>query len=152
MAQTQARFGLAIPQVFIDNESPDLSAIRTVCQRADEAGLHSLWVQGQLLGKAPVVEPIVLLSYVAAFTERALLGTSVIISLDHNPVYLAKQIASLDQVSGGRLIVGIGTGSSNTIARVGGVPRDKPAARMLENMAMMRLLWNEEEAVFDGEF
>ena len=101
--------GIAIPQVFSDT-AVDINLIQQFVQKAETLGYDSLWVQESIVGPVPVLEPLSLLTYAAALTSRLRLGTSVMLTVLRNPVQLAKLVASLDQLSQGRLTVGIGIG------------------------------------------
>lgn len=147
----RVRIGLALPQVFVD-EPVDPQQTRVVAQRAEALGLDSLWTQSQLVGRAAVLEPITTLSFVAACTERIRLGIAVVVVTEHQPVQLAKQLATLDHLAQGRLVVSLGTGAPGVTAAVGGLPMDRPVARLLETAQLMRHLWTDEVANFDGQF
>ena len=101
--------GIAIPQAFPDG-NVDMELVRAYVTRAEALGYHSLWVQDQTIGGTPSLEPISLLCYVAAAAQRIRLGVSVLVTTVRNPVHLAKQLGSLDHLSKGRLIVGVGLG------------------------------------------
>jgi alkanesulfonate monooxygenase SsuD/methylene tetrahydromethanopterin reductase-like flavin-dependent oxidoreductase (luciferase family) len=101
--------GIAIPQDFIDRPV-NMPLIRNYVQRAEALPYDSLWVQEQIVGDVPILEPVTLLTYVAALTTRLRLGTSVMLTGLRNPVQLAKSLSSVDQMSQGRLTVGIGIG------------------------------------------
>src|SRR5262245_64806864 len=101
----------------------DVQALVSLAVRADELGLDSVWVHDHVfnvghvlerIGDKPYYEPLTLLSYVAARTSRVKLGTSVIVLPYHNPMRLAKIVATLDVLSGGRLILGVGVGAIET--------------------------------------
>jgi probable F420-dependent oxidoreductase len=145
------RLGFALPQVFLDG-APDIAAIRAVAASSEGAGIDSLWVQAQLTGQAAVLDPVTLLAYASAVTTRISLGTSVLPVPDHNPLQLAKQIASLDQLSGGRTIIGLGIGAPTTHTRAGGIPRDHVIDRLMESVAIMKALWSDESVSLGGRF
>jgi probable F420-dependent oxidoreductase len=100
----------------------------------------------------PILDPLVALAHLAAHTERVLLGTGVIILPQRNPVVLAKQAASLDVLSGGRLILGIGVGYLEPEMTAIGVPMEARGARSNEYLAAMRSLWHDEAPAFDGRY
>jgi alkanesulfonate monooxygenase SsuD/methylene tetrahydromethanopterin reductase-like flavin-dependent oxidoreductase (luciferase family) len=104
------RFGVPIPQDFI-NRPLDLPYVHAYLARAEGLGYESVWVQEQIVGTVPVLEPVTLLTYAAALTRRLRLGTSVMISVLRNPLQLAKSLTSLDLLSQGRLTVGLGIGN-----------------------------------------
>ena len=113
-----ARVALAvsIPQTFQDR-AVDVGAIRAYLARAEALGFHSAWVVEQVLGSTPSLEPVELLTYAAAMTERLRLGTAVLLTALRSPVHLAKSLATLDHLSGGRLDVGVGLGEITTSPR-----------------------------------
>ena len=107
--------GIAIPQTLTDPLAT--SFIRRFLTRAEELGYEGLWVQEQIIGDVPILEPVTLLTYAAALTSKPRLGTAVLITVIRNPVQLAKSLASLDQLCNGRLIVGVGVGGPHEIGR-----------------------------------
>ena len=102
-------FGIAVPQVFYPG-SVDMALVRSFVTRAEALGFESLWVQERIIGGVDSLEPVNLLSYVAALTNTAKLGTSMLILSTRNPIMLAKELTTLDHLGNGRLIVGVGLG------------------------------------------
>jgi probable F420-dependent oxidoreductase len=98
------------------------------------------------------LDPLVGLSFVAAVTRRIEVATGVLLLPEHNPLLLAKQAASLDALSGGRLTLGVGVGWSREEFAALGVSFERRGARAAEYAAAMRVLWREDIASFDGEF
>lgn len=96
--------GIAIPQSFAGS-TVDVGLINQFVSKAETLGYDSLWVQEQILSDSSILEPVTLLTYVAALTSKLRLGTSVLLPVIRNPVQLAKSLASLDQLSQGRVIV-----------------------------------------------
>ena len=141
-------FGFAIPQIF-PGQAIDLPLIRRVCQRAEALGFESLWTLDQVLGRAPSLEALTLLAHVAALTTRPRLGVSVIVLPERNPVPLAKALASIDVLSGGRLIVGVGLGARGREAAFG-LPEGERVRRFVEGLDVMRALWREAKPTFAG--
>ena len=144
------RFGLALPQGFAESP-PDPGLIAAFAAQAEAGGFDSLWVQSQLIGRSAVLDPITLLAFAAASTSTIGLGASVLIAPEYHPVQLAKQLASLDQLSEGRLRVGLGTGSPNSTYQIAGMPRDRRAQRLIETVEVMRALWTQPVASYDGD-
>ena len=103
------RFAISIPQFYSDGEF-DPAAFRAYFARAEELGFDSVWAQEQVLGPAPQLGPIETMTYAAACTERLRLGCAVFVSTLHSPVHLAKSLSTLDQLSRGRIEIGVGTG------------------------------------------
>jgi probable F420-dependent oxidoreductase len=145
------KFAIAIPQFFADGEF-DPAAFRTYFSRAEELGFHSAWAQESSLGAAPQLGPLETMTYAAACTQRMRLGCVVFVSTLHSPVHLAKSIATLDQLSRGRIDVGIGTGGPARPFAAFGVNPDRYLARFTEGVALMKALWTEPRVTFDGEF
>jgi len=104
------------------------------------------------IGGKPYYEPLTLLSFVAARTRRVRLGTSVLVLPYHNPVRLAKAAATLDVLSGGRLIMGVGVGLIEKEIRALGSPYAERGAFTDEAIRAMRVLWTEDEPKFDGKY
>jgi probable F420-dependent oxidoreductase len=145
------RFGIAIPQFFADGEF-DPASFRRYFARVEELGYHSAWAQEQVLGSAPQLSPLETMTYAAACTERLRLGCVVFVSTLHSPVHLAKSIATLDQLSRGRVETGVGTGGAMRPFAAFGVDRERYVARFTEGVAVMKALWTEPRVTFDGEF
>jgi probable F420-dependent oxidoreductase len=142
-------FGFVLPQVFTET-AVDMAAVETVAVRAEQAGLHSLWTQAQVVGRADVLEPLTLLSYVAAVTERIRLGTSVLIVTEHTPVQLAKLVSSVDVISGGRVMVGLGMGAPLLRLHMGGFDMDRPVRRLIETTDILKALFADGPANYQG--
>lgn len=143
-------FGFMVPQVFTET-AVDMKAVETVAVRAEQAGLHSLWTQAQVVGKADVLEPLTLHSYVAALTSRIRLGMSVLIVTEHTPVQLAKLISSLDVISGGRVMVGLGMGAPLLRLQMGGFDMDRPVRRLIETTDILKALFSDGPANYQGQ-
>src|SRR5271170_6430535 len=143
--------GIAIPQSFA-NPSIDAGLIRQFLPRAEALGYEGLWVQEQIIGDSPILEPVTLLTYAAALTSKPHLGTSVLLTVIRNPVQLAKSLASLDQLSRGRLIVGVGIGGAHVPEAVFGVSSERRGRRFIEGLEVMKELWTQSKATINGEF
>jgi probable F420-dependent oxidoreductase len=139
--------------------------------RAEALGYHSLWVFQRLLYPlAPmndypplpgqpwpraferVADPVVTLAWIAGHTRRVRLGTSVLIVPYYTPIVLAKQMATLDVLSGGRLHLGLGTGWSRDEYLASGVPYERRGARVDEFLRCLKAIWTEDPVEFRGEF
>src|SRR5262245_65986447 len=101
--------GIEIPQVFFDGPV-DMEHIRTFVTKAETLGYDGLWLQERIIGDFTMLEPVTLLSYVAAITTKLKLGTSVILLPLRNPVPLAKAYATLHVMRGARAVRGSGLG------------------------------------------
>jgi len=139
----------------------DAQALVGLASRAEDLGFDSVWVHDHVfnvghvfdrIGGKPYYEPLTLLSFVAARTRRVRLGTSVLVLPYHNPIRLAKTAATLDVLSGGRLILGVGVGLIEKEIRAMGSPFAERGAFTDEAIAVMRSLWTEDEPNFEGKY
>jgi probable F420-dependent oxidoreductase len=145
------RFAIAIPQFYADGEF-DPEAFRAYLTRAEELGFDSAWTQEQLLGSWNQFAPIEAMTYAAACTQRLRLGCVVFVSTLYSPVHLAKSLSTLDQLSRGRIEIGVGTGGPGRPFAAFGVDPDRYVARFTEGIALMKALWTEPRVTFDGKF
>mgnify|MGYP000128515232 CR=1 FL=1 len=116
-------------------------------QRAEELGYHSVWT-AEAYG-SDAMSP---LAYLAAVTSRIKLGTAILILPQHSPVVTAKQIATIDHMSGGRMLLGVGVGWLKEEFDAIGAEFETRGRRMDEYIAAMRELWSAEEPTFNGKF
>jgi probable F420-dependent oxidoreductase len=100
----------------------------------------------------PILDGVVSLAFLAAQTERIRLVTGIVILPQRNPLVLAKQLASVDVLSGGRLVFGLGVGYLEPEMSAIGVPMERRGRRADEYLAAVRALWEQEKPSFDGEF
>ncbi|MGA4849522.1 TIGR03619 family F420-dependent LLM class oxidoreductase [Streptomyces sp. G5(2025)] len=101
---------------------------------------------------ARMLSPFMALAQAAAVTERITLGTNIALVAQHDPIDLAKQVATLDHLSGGRVTLGIGYGWNREEAEDHGVPWPHRRAVVRDRMALMRALWAEQPTEYEGEF
>lgn len=119
-------------------------------EAVEALGFDSLWLSERLTGDAP--DPLVALAVAAGRTTRLKLGTSVLVLPGRNPVVLAKELASLDRLSGGRLLPAVGLGAPVPVEhRALGVPRGERAAWFDEALPLLRRLWTEDDVHHDGD-
>ena len=144
-----------------------------LAQAGEEAGFESMWTvehtivpggygstypyaaSGKLAGgddAIPLPDPLIWMAYVAAVTKRIKLGTAIIILPQHNPVVVAKQVATLDHMAKGRVLLGIGVGWLKEEFDALGVPFEDRGRRTDEYMQVLRELWRAEKPTFSGEF
>jgi probable F420-dependent oxidoreductase len=145
------RFGISIPQFYADGEF-DPVAFRNFFAAAEQLPFESAWAHESVLSATPQLSPIETMTYAAACTERMRLGCAVFVSTLHSPVHLARSMATLDQLSGGRADVGIGTGGGQRPFAAFGIGGDRYAARFTEGLAVMKALWTQPRVRFNGEF
>lgn len=151
------RFGVTIPNNWGIADPRQVLAMGPL---AEALGYDSVWVMDHLLNSGyirerlddrPYYHPLATLSYLAATTRRVALGTSVLVLPYHNPVELAKYAASLDQMSGGRLILGVGAGAMTEEFEALGVPFRQRGALTNESMAIMKELWTKPDPHYRSE-
>jgi probable F420-dependent oxidoreductase len=139
----------------------DVQALVDLASRAEALGFGSVWVHDHVfnaghvfrrIGHRPYYEPLTLLSYVAARTERVGLGTSVLVLPYHHPIRLAKTAATLDVLSGGRLILGVGVGAVPPESEALGSPYAERGAITDEAIAVMKALWTQDDPMFAGKY
>ena len=145
------RFAIALPQFYGDGEF-DPAAFRDYLTRAEELGFDSAWTQEQTLGSWNQFAPVEVMTYAAACTQRLRLGCVVFVSTLYSPVHLAKSVSTLDQLSQGRIEVGVGTGGRGRPFAAFGVDPRRYVARFTEGIELMKALWTQPRVTFDGEF
>ena len=162
------KIGLFLPQV---GEYATKENILYIANEAEKEGINSVWVLDRLLwplnpqtpykatpdGALPVdfqsvLDPLTTLTYVAGVTKRILLGTSIIDMFFQNPVILAKRFATLDILSDGRTISGLGLGWSKDEYEVSGVPYKDKGSRADEFLQVLRKIWTDDVVEFKGQF
>lgn len=147
------RISIALPQDVGDGGPAPLIAF---ARRAEAAGFHGLWTLdsavGGPTGHVPNIDALHALSFAAAVTARVRLGVAVIVAPRRNPAQLAKDLASIDRLSTGRLTVGLGIGNDGEEMAALGFPTTRRGRRLEECVGVLRALWTESEAAYDGEF
>jgi probable F420-dependent oxidoreductase len=148
-------FGLPVSGAWSSAES-----VRLVARRAEELGYDSLWTFQRLLHPAEgewgttyhsVHDPLITLAHAAALTERVRLGVAVLDTPFYAPILLAKQLTSLDVLSGGRLDVGLGMGWADEEFAAVGVPRDERVSRTVDALACLKAVWGPDPVRYDGK-
>lgn len=133
----------------------------TIATRAEQLGYDSLWAFQRLLHPAEgdwgpmyraVQDPLITLAHVAAVTERARLGFAVVNAPFYSPILLAKQLTTLDEVSGGRLDAGLGLGWAEEEFQAAGVDYAHRGARTEEFISCLKAIWTQDVVTFDGRF
>ncbi len=142
-------FGMSLPHRSPD--SIDMRSVHEVAQRAELLGFRDLWVTENVLDHVVSFDPVAILTYAAAVTTRIRLGASVIVLPVHHPVRVAHQWATLDYISNGRAILGIGIGREHHYRQFG-VPQEGRVARFREQLALVKALWTEPQVTHRGRF
>ncbi len=124
-------------------------------KRAEALGFDSLWI-GDSLFSRPRYDPLTLLAGIASAVPRVMLGTAVLLPALRNPVILAQQLATIDQISEGRLVIGAGIGADlppiHAEFKAASVPFEKRVGRMIEGFELCRALWTGEPVTWDGRW
>ncbi|MGC2381680.1 MAG: LLM class F420-dependent oxidoreductase [Nitrososphaeraceae archaeon] len=166
---SELKVGLRLPQTTKNHATKD--NILNLAKQAENAGFDSLWVLERLIwpidpltpyprskdGSFPfdwqyIFDPLETLTFVAANTEKIYLGTSVIDMLFHNPVILAKRFATLDILSNGRSMAGLGIGWSEDEYRVSNIPFKDRGKRADEYLQLLKKMWTDNIVEFKGQF
>lgn len=154
MGALSGTFGIAARNFTAYPEMPDANALVEYGVRMEQLGFDSLWVWDHvLLGvepNFPIIESLTLLTAIAARTKRIKLGTGILVLPLRNPVVLAKQLASMDRLSCGRLLMGMASGWYKREFDAVGVPFDKRGRIMDENLEILTRFWTED--VVKGEW
>jgi probable F420-dependent oxidoreductase len=170
------RFGVMLPQFGPSARGGDArddgvkDRIRRVATEAERLGYDVLWTAEHIVFPRtietpypyggtfpypttdPILDVVATLSYVAALTSRVKLGSSVMVLPYHNPIVLAKELATLDVLSGGRLLLGVAGGWLREEFEMLGVPFAERGRRTDEYLALLRTLWTEERVTFHGRW
>ena len=157
---------------FASSISTDGASALALCQRAEAAGFESVWGGEHVImpdsivskypytpdGKipaepeTPIPDPLIWLAFAAAAAPTLRLGTCILIVPQRNPLILAKELATLDQLSGGRVELGLGVGWMKEEFDALGVPWEKRGARNDEYIEAMRSIWNDDDPAYDGDY
>ena len=135
--------------VYAKGGRPRVELNWQMAETAERIGYDSVWVGDSITSK-PRLEPVAVMAALAARTHRVKIGTAVMLNALRHPVHLAHSIATIDNISDGRIILGLGAGRSNSQMFVDehaavGVPIEERAARMEESIDVLRKLWTEDD-------
>ena len=145
-------FGILLPTrgvlVYADGGQPRVELNWQLAETAERLGYDSVWVGDSITSK-PRLEPLTIMAALAARTQRVKIGTAVMLTALRHPVHLAHALATIDQISNGRVILGAGAGRGDNQMYVDehsavGIPVAERAARMEEGIRLLRALWGGE--------
>ena len=132
------------------SERSDFTDLPAYARRVEDLGFDSIWVTENISSGAQSLECFTALSFIAAHTSRLTLGPSVTLLPIRNPILVAQTVASLDILSGGRVVLGVGVGNDTPdLAAYGGNARER-ATRSDESLAIIKRLWTEDSVTFHG--
>jgi probable F420-dependent oxidoreductase len=151
------RLGIHLPHI---GQKASAGAIRRAAIQAEELGFADVWVSEHIIvpkdrlypPSALFWDPVLTLTWAAAATERVGLGTSVLVLPMRHPLPLAKELATLQNLSGGRLILGAGVGWLESEFAALGVPFRERGRRMDEGIALMRAVWSDDPISFEAKY
>jgi len=151
------KFGLRLPTYILPKNTANFHVLASFARKAEKLGFDSLWVVDHLMDARPsymcsFMEPLTVISMVAAVTNRVRVGTSILVLPLRNPVLLAKEVATIDWLSGGRFDLGIGIGWNEKEFEACQVPYEKRGRRTDEMLDILIKLWTEDNVNFRGSF
>jgi probable F420-dependent oxidoreductase len=144
----EVRYGLRVPAVH----PTDVEGLRAWVVRAEELGFDSIWAGDHVFYNTDVLQPLHLITWIAAQTSRVRLCQAVMLSAYLNPVLLAKAASTIDVLSAGRFMLGMSIGGSEAEYTSIGVPMNQRVGRLLESVDIMRKLWREDGVEFVGRY
>ena len=147
----KVRIGISLGDGALDSDSPDrLLEFIDLCESWD---IDSVWVSDRIAAPRPTLDPVVFMAYLASRMRNMKFGTSALVLPTRHPVVLAKQLATLDFLSKGRLllVVGIGGDDSRDFDATG-VRKEERGRRGDEAIVLLKKLWTEEQVTFEGQF
>jgi probable F420-dependent oxidoreductase len=128
-------------------------AVRETAALVERLAFDAVWVGDHIAFPIPSLDPLIELAQLAAFSERVLIGTAVYLLPLRHPTPVAKQVATLDRLCGGRLVFGVGVGGEFPAEYAAcGVPLRERGARLSESIPLLRRLWSGEPVRSDGRF
>jgi len=147
--------GVLIPtREAIMSGRPETGPLLSMAERAEAAGFDSVWI-GDSITARPRHEPLTLMAAIAARTKRVRLGTGVLLPALRNPVVLAHLVGTVDRISEGRVILGVGIAADGPAIRkefaACGVPFDRRVGRFLETLEICRALWSRDGVTYQGK-
>ncbi len=158
--QPLSNMGVLLPTrgvlVYARGGKPRVELNWQMAETAERMGYDSVWVGDSITSK-PRLEPLAVMAALAARTNRVKIGTAVMLNALRHPVHLAHSIATIDNISDGRIILGVGAGRGNNQMFVDehtnvGVPIAERADRMEESIDVLRKLWSQDNASNSGKF
>jgi alkanesulfonate monooxygenase len=149
------QFGLGIKNFVGPSEAPDIDQLIAYAERAEQLGYESLWAWDHILlgvePAFPILDSLVTLAALATRTSRIKLATGVLVLPMRNPTVVAKQLASIDQVSKGRLIVGVAAGWYKREFDAVGIPFERRGRIMDRNLDILKRLWTEDQVTLQAD-
>ncbi|MEM0349795.1 MAG: LLM class F420-dependent oxidoreductase [Candidatus Caldarchaeum sp.] len=151
------KLGLRLPTYAKPGDFSSYETLKNYVALAEDLGVEGFFVIDHLLTSRPAYstswhDPLIALSFIAAASKKAVIGPMILVLPFRNPYLLAKQLASLDVYSGGRLVLGAGVGWNPDEFRLLNTPLEKRGAIMDEYLVLLKKLWTEDKITFEGKF
>lgn len=141
--------GTSLPHRSPDHPVP-ATTIAEVAQRAESLGFRDLWVTDNILDHAFCLDSLTVLTYAVALTTTIRLGVSVLVLPVHHPIHVAHRVATLDHLSGGRAILGVGLGREHELIDFQ-IPPERRVRRFRESVELIKALWTQPKVTYGGE-
>ena len=160
MVNQISNFGVLLPTrgvlVYADGGMPRVELNWQMAETAERMGYDSVWVGDSITSK-PRMEPLTAMAAIAARTHRVKIGTAVMLTALRHPVHLAHAVATVDNISNGRIILGVGAGRGDHQMYIDehtavGIPIKERVKRMEEGLALLRALWTQPQVTSEGQF
>jgi probable F420-dependent oxidoreductase len=145
----QIPLGMSLPHRSPDQPVP-VPAIGEVAQRAEALGFRDLWITDNTLDHVSSLDSLTMLTYAAAHTTTIRLGVSVLVLPVHHPIHVAHRVATLDYLSGGRAVLGVGLGREHELVDFQ-IPGERRVRRFRESVELIKALWTEPKVTYGGE-
>ncbi|MSQ32528.1 MAG: LLM class flavin-dependent oxidoreductase [Dehalococcoidia bacterium] len=148
---TKLYIGISVPQILLANKL-DTTYLSEYVSLIESIGYDSMWVQEQVMGKPFTLDSIAMLSYLSAISHKARIGVAILVTALASPVHLAKSLATIDQLSKGRLTVGVGLGGYTGSYPAFGISAKTRVSRFEEGIKLIKELWTKDGVNFQGKF
>lgn len=146
------KFGLLASHQYLhsDDLGQRLSELWDLAETAQESGYDSMWTIHHYLANLATLQPISMTARLTGLTDTMTIGTAILLAPFLHPVHVAEEFATLDQISGGRVVLGLGAGYRDNEFDAFGIPRSQRAGRLTESIEIIRELWSGEEVDYHG--
>jgi len=146
------QFGIRLPQNAKEFPGTSPASLLKIAILAEELGYYSVWVQDHVAATFSLYDPIAVWGFISHATKRVKLGSACLLMGLRNAVLLARQTATIDNLTDGRLIVGVAPGWIEKDFEAAGIPLSERGARTDEGIKVMKTLWTQSDASFSGKF
>ncbi len=145
------QMSVLVPTHFL-GDLPTPADFKNWFRAAEDLGFASVWILDRIYSPSKVPDAMTMLTWAAAVTSRVRLGTAVLLLPHRHPILLAKEVSTIDWLSGGRLDLGVGLGGREIEFHSLGMKLEERVKRFRENLAAMRAIWSGPDAAYEGNF